>query len=524
MSLPLALRRLAICLSFLGLTAMIAATTARPALAAGGTVGTGSPGSCTEATFDNVFYASQSSGGGVITFNCGAAAHTIIFTGQKAVSANTELRGAGLITLSGGNATSLFQVYSGQKLTLTRMTLTRGYGPSGAIENFGQLTVNNSQLTNNTSTGSGGAITSYGQLSVTNSTISGNSAGDTGGGIFADGGAATITGSKFADNTAFAAGGAIRGTIAATVTIDNGQFTGNKATDTFAQGGALRAEGAVTVKESAFSGNYASRGGALSVGDGLTKISRTSMTGNWSAYGGAIRQEGGEMTLTDVTLGRNGYGSGGQKVTTGGGGISWGNGKATLTNVTLSGNWASYGGGFDHSGGTTTLTNVTISGNSAVGSGGFDTDAGTIALTNVTITGNSALFNGGGIGNRGGTITAKNTLVAGNFKTDNGQKWNCYATLAGSSFSLSSDNTCSLGSGRDNASLPLGPLANNGGYTQTHLLRKGSAAVDAGTGVGCPATDQRGISRPQGAACDVGGVEMRAVDFQVKTYLSAALR
>ena len=206
------------------------------------------------------------------------------------------------------------------------------------------------------------------------------------------------------------------------------------------------------------------------------------MTGNWAAYGGAIRQEGGELTLTDVTLARNGFALNGAKITTGGGGLSWGSGKATLTNVTINGNWASYGGGFDHSGGTTTLTNVTISGNSAVGSGAFDTDNGSLALTNVTITGNSAQFNGGGAGNRGGTLAVKNVLLADNLNSSTGKKWNCHAGLAGASFSFSNDNTCGLGGARDNAFLPLRPLAGNGGYTQTHLLRGGQRGRGRGNG------------------------------------------
>jgi cysteine-rich repeat protein len=51
----------------------------------------------------------------------------------------------------------------------------------------------------------------------------------------------------------------------------------------------------------------------------------------------------------------------------------------------------------------------------------------------------------------------------------------------------------------------LGPLADNGGLTPTHALLAGSPAIDA---VGaCTGTDQRGVPRPQGAACDMGAFE-----------------
>jgi hypothetical protein len=53
----------------------------------------------------------------------------------------------------------------------------------------------------------------------------------------------------------------------------------------------------------------------------------------------------------------------------------------------------------------------------------------------------------------------------------------------------------------------LGLLQNNGGPTQTHALLAGSAAIDTAVLANCPATDQRGISRPQGGQCDIGAYE-----------------
>jgi len=53
----------------------------------------------------------------------------------------------------------------------------------------------------------------------------------------------------------------------------------------------------------------------------------------------------------------------------------------------------------------------------------------------------------------------------------------------------------------------LGALSKNGGTTATHALLAGSPAIDAGTSEGCPPTDQRGVSRPQGEACDMGSFE-----------------
>ena len=53
----------------------------------------------------------------------------------------------------------------------------------------------------------------------------------------------------------------------------------------------------------------------------------------------------------------------------------------------------------------------------------------------------------------------------------------------------------------------LGALGNYGGFTQTIPLLAGSSAIDTGNDAICPATDQRGVTRPQGAHCDIGAYE-----------------
>jgi hypothetical protein len=54
----------------------------------------------------------------------------------------------------------------------------------------------------------------------------------------------------------------------------------------------------------------------------------------------------------------------------------------------------------------------------------------------------------------------------------------------------------------------LGALGNYGGETETIPLRLGSSAINAGSDAVCPATDQRGFARPQGAHCDIGAYEI----------------
>src|SRR5947209_958568 len=52
----------------------------------------------------------------------------------------------------------------------------------------------------------------------------------------------------------------------------------------------------------------------------------------------------------------------------------------------------------------------------------------------------------------------------------------------------------------------LGALGDYGGPTQTMALHAASAALNQGAA--CPSTDQRGVVRPQGGACDIGAFEV----------------
>jgi hypothetical protein len=245
------------------------------------------------------------------------------------------------------------------------------------------------------------------------------------------------------------------------------------------------------------------------------------------------------VTLHDLTI-ENGAGN-----TAGG---IYNLGTLTLADSTVSGNTGVSGGagGIDNAAGgaghgTITIIDSTISGNTASTNGGGIISQGTTTIIASTISGNTAPITGGGIYGLGGstfgggTVTLGATIVAANTANTGG---NCYAasanSLASAGYNLTSDTTasaCSFNATTDlvNKNPLLGPLAGNGGLTQTMLPGARSPAADVipnpvtlrGIAV-CPGTDQRGVARPGHGEtrCTIGAVE---VGFKKPTTTSVTL-
>jgi hypothetical protein len=161
-----------------------------------------------------------------------------------------------------------------------------------------------------------------------------------------------------------------------------------------------------------------------------------------------------------------------------------------------------------------TVTNSTFSGNSTnADGGGIDTAASSIAIIiNSTIVSNTA-FEGGGVDNPAGTVDMFNTLLANNSATSGND---CSGSVTSSDYNLIEDTTACTASGATSHNIygqdPLvGPLAANGGSTETHALLDGSPAIDNGSCSGAPSTDQRGVIRPQNFGCDIGSYEFDGV-------------
>ena len=116
-------------------------------------------------------------------------------SGQLLLNKNLTINGIGanVLTVSGNNASRVFEVTSGDTVSISGLMISNGAASfGGGILNAGALTVNNSTFSGNSASTGGGILNLVGTLTVTNSTFSDNSAG-IGGGIFNYGGALTLS-------------------------------------------------------------------------------------------------------------------------------------------------------------------------------------------------------------------------------------------------------------------------------------------------------------------------------------------
>ena len=283
-------------------------------------------------------------------------------------------------------------------------------------------------------------------------------------------------------------------------------------------GGAIANNGGtLMVTGSTFSGNSTPGGfgGAIYSNGGTVQVTGSTFSGNSASggFGGAIYNNGGMLTVTGSTFSGNSVPGGGL-----GGAIYNKNGTLNVTGNTFSGNSAplGLGGAIDNDvGGTLNVTGSTFSGNSApLGLGGaIDNDVGgTLNVTGSTFSGNSAPLGIGGAIDNNGTLALTLSVVAGNTAPTGPDIGGTVATDGGGNVIGDTAGSTGLIAASDklNVAALLGPLASNGGPTQTFALLPGSPAIDIAP---CPAlltTDQRGIMRPQGALCDAGSFEVLA--------------
>jgi hypothetical protein len=211
-----------------------------------------------------------------------------------------------------------------------------------------------------------------------------------------------------------------------------------------------------------------------------------------------IDNHGGDLTASNIVVSGHHYGFGI-------GVANYDGGTLSMTHSTVSGN---YEGVFNQeTESTVSMAQVTVSGNDE----GIDSSYGAItSVTHATVTANQVGINLSPYGTT--TVTIDNSVVGGN-------ELDCQPfadTILSLGYNLDSDGTCSLTEPTDlsNTNPMLGPLADNGGPTQTHALLWTSPAIDAGS-CGDMTTDQRGMPCPMDFltvpnaddGCDIGSFE-----------------
>jgi len=479
--------------------------------------------------------------------------------------------------------------------TLVRANATNGNG--GGINALGgTVTINGGSVSLNNA-GDGGGIHAVGNstvLTINSSTIESNQSSNTGGGIYISGSGATITGGSIASNQS-PFGGGIYAEINAVIALDavlielnqasgfgggiylistgtivnstftNLTFNGNT---TNGNGGGIYAHSAatITVQNSDFTNNSADKGGAIAASDAEIyggTFNANSATGfggairviyvldvtdavflqNDAKIGGAIRAS--SLAATNIRVEQN-------EAELLGGGVYISDsdvaGASSISKSVFTENTAGESGGGiyiygDLTNDASTIVQTAVTENTATGDGaGIWLENVELYLTNSTISSNSAAGNGDGLFiDTTAAITATNVTIAFNSPGEDIYKVgemtvqnsiifspggnNCFfvaTPLVSLGNNLAGDGISCAGltqpTDEINPNVSLGLLQDNGGNTLTHDLLDGSPAIDTGNAAACAASlvnnvDQRGIPRPIGTTCDKGAVERGSVVY-----------
>ncbi len=369
------------------------------------------------------------------------------------------------LTITGGNA--------------SRATTNGGLGVGGGIRAGAgaEITLNESSVTNNRASSEGGGIflNPNARLTVNNSTLSNNSSFSYGGVIGANGTniQISVNNSRLINNYSYYGAGISLNTfdrgIASSLTITNSQITQNSAK---VAGGGISTQG-----------NGSAFGNPTQTKITNTTISRNTVGGDSGAYGGGLRIEEGGLSLIGTTVSNNSANS--------------------------SVNEGASGGGLHVRDSIVSLTNSTFSSNQSNGRGGglFVYRNSSVTLLNTTVSDNSADLGAAGLFSQS-PVTLTNSILANSINSED-----CDAdNLTSDSQSIIEDASCaSIARAIDPG---LGPLASNGGRTQTHKPQLNSAAINTGDNATCLTIDQRGQTRllSESDGCDVGSVEIGQID------------
>ena len=462
--------------------------------------------------------------------NSQAGPHILKFasTGQLAAAATISLvtplptvvqsvsvvgRTANPITISGAGRTTLFSFANNTTNTLDKLILANGNGTNyngTAISNAGVLTISRCTVSNHILySGYGAGIFNNGVLTVANSIIQNNTNQFGWGGAIYNAGTLVLSNSSVVSNaTAAGIGGGIWGSNRLTVNncllANNISYGGNASGDNAGGGGGLG--GGVFFDSGTFAATNSTF--VLNTANGGNGSASAAATGNyWQIHPGtgggytggnsgpAGFAGGGGHSNGALSGDSGGFGGGGGGGATGG--LFGGSGTLSISGCQggpcyytySSGGGAGLGGGILLYGGQLYLQNCTLCSNSVSGAGGGQGVGSGLFVTNAT-------------------ATLENTIIARN--TASTSSPDVYGSIVSLGFNFFGNRQGVSGiTANDFADLDpnLGGLQHNGGPTLTCAPLPGSYCIDFGNASGAPATDQRGVPRPQGAGVDIGAVE-----------------
>jgi CSLREA domain-containing protein len=421
----------------------------------------------------------------------------------------------------------LLEVKSGATVTVRGISLTNGHARDGADGGTGATfgSVGGSGLVG----ANGGGILNEGTLSLIDSAVTNSHAGNggsggqggplggsggvgaaggNGGGIFSTG-TLSLTGTTISGNSAGkggAGGAAVQGSVANGQSGDGG--SGGSGANGGGGGGIANEVGSATIDNSTITGNASGAGGVATTG--MNSDSSQGKGGDGGS-GGAGGNGAGIANAVNATLHATNDTIEGNKAADGAPGRAAGSGANDLFQSGHPGNGGAggNGGGLVNIHSTAQLVNLTIAANST-GSGA----SGGPASASFGAGANGLDGHGGGLFTVSSLPTLQNTILYEN--QTGGECRGAGITDGGHNLAFSlpvigplPTDPCDL-SHFSFADPKLGSLADNGGPTQTMRLQPGSGAIDQvpSSGAGCPATDQRGVARPGGAACDIGAFEL----------------
>ena len=220
--------------------------------------------------------------------------------------------------------------------------------------------------------------------------------------------------------------------------------------------------------------NY--RGGGMYNDSSSPTLSNLTFSGNTATWdgGGMYNYDNSNPTLTNVTF------SGNTALSYHGGGMYNDLSNPTLTNVTFSNNFAgNTGGGMSNESSAPTLTHVTFSGNSAEFGGGMENTSSSPTLTNVIFNNNFADYSGGGMDNTwGSSPTLMNVIFSGNYVTgSDGEGGGMYNGVFGDPTLINTlfyNNSAAYGGG----------MYNNGSSPElVNVTLSGNSATNQGGGI-----------------------------------------